>query len=52
MGDGMRWTRPQYSIEFSADQLTAMGAENIGEDAISEDWDVTIFVTSGDLTIG
>ncbi|WP_212438718.1 hypothetical protein, partial [Bradyrhizobium sp. AUGA SZCCT0431] len=51
MGGGMRWTKPQYSIEFSADQLRSMGAKGIGEDSISEEWDVTEFVSSGDLAI-
>jgi hypothetical protein len=41
--DGMRWTTPQYKITFSADQLRAMGADDLHSSTTAESFTVTEF---------
>jgi hypothetical protein len=48
---GMRWTAPKYEIEFSADQLKAMGVRDIHSSTISETFTVTEFVQSGQIKV-
>ena len=43
------WTKPEYKIKLTADQLANMGA-TYTENIIAEEIDVTKFVRSGELT--
>ena len=48
--DGMTWTRPEYKIELSGDQLAAMGHTG-KENLISVEYDITSQVRAGDLAV-
>ncbi len=41
----------RYSLDLSADQLRSMGAWDLHPDLVSESWDVTKFVRSGDILV-
>jgi hypothetical protein len=48
--DGMTWTRPEYKIELSGDQLAAMGRRG-KDNLISMEYDITTQVRAGDLAV-
>ncbi|KRR12395.1 hypothetical protein [Bradyrhizobium valentinum] len=48
--NGVSWTQPEYTIEFSGQQLAAMGAKNMSN-VISIEYDVTKFVRLGQITL-
>lgn len=45
------WNLPTYAVEFSPDQLAAVGARNGIGNRVSLEYDVTIFVTAGLLVL-
>ena len=45
------WNLPTYVVEFSPDQLAAVGARNGIGNLVSLDYDVTTFVTAGQLVV-
>jgi hypothetical protein len=45
---GTSWSRPQYTIEFSAEELETMGHKSPHR---SESFDVSEFVRSGEITV-
>jgi hypothetical protein len=47
---GMSWTKPEYMVELSADQLVYMVAKNM-ENCISIEYDLTKFVRLGQIVI-
>jgi hypothetical protein len=48
---GVSWTRSQYKLEFTADQLASL-KNQVQPNLISEKLDVTKFVRSGQLIVG
>jgi hypothetical protein len=48
---GVSWTRSQYKLEFTTDQLASLNAQ-AQPNLISEKLDVTKFVRSGQLIVG
>ena len=46
----MSWTKPEYTIELTADQLASIGVR-ISPNVTSAKYDVTTFVRSGELTV-
>ncbi len=47
---GVSWTKPEYTIELTADQLASIGVR-ISPNVTSAKYDVTTFVRSGELTV-
>jgi hypothetical protein len=47
---GATSTKPEYKLELTAEQLTSMGATNMGN-YVSIEYDVSKFVRSGDISI-
>jgi hypothetical protein len=47
---GVSWTPSQYKLEFSADQLTSMGAQ-VKPNLIAKNIDVTKFVRLGKVIV-
>ena len=47
---GVSWTPSQYKLEFTADQLTSMGAQ-VKPNLIAKNIDVTKFVRLGKLRV-
>jgi hypothetical protein len=45
------WNLPTYVVEFSPDQLAAVGARNGTSNLLSFEYDVTKFVTAGRLVV-
>lgn len=48
--NGVSWTQPEYTVEFSGQQLAAMGMKN-ASNIISIDYDITKYVRLGQITI-
>jgi hypothetical protein len=48
---GISWTAPQYKIAFSAEELSAMGAENLRSNLAGEGFTVTEFVRNGQIAV-
>jgi hypothetical protein len=49
--DGVSWTPSKYKLEFTADQLTSMGASQVKPNLIAKKIDVTKFVRLGKLIV-
>jgi hypothetical protein len=47
---GVSWTRPEYKIELTAEQLGAMGMKH-SANLISVEFDVSKFVRAGNLAV-
>jgi hypothetical protein len=44
------WAQPEYSIRFTADQLTSMGAKDV-QNHISIEYELTKYVRSGAISV-
>ncbi|WP_454616507.1 hypothetical protein [Bradyrhizobium cenepequi] len=48
--NGVSWTQPEYTVEFSGQQLAAMGMQN-ASNIISIDYNVTKYVRLGQIAV-